>query len=462
MYPQDDKLITGGFKSQTLFSGRWRATNENKLYLVMFLVAMLGGAARKWFTTSGAVANMILLVQMVIPFMMLAMRSSTATSPFAKYSIIGIYFFYLFVQVFHPWQPTIYHGILGMLVHGLFWIGIYYYLANRHLFFPERYMKIFFILCGLEIVLAFIQYQLPKGHVLNRYANEDVTVALISDRVRVSGTFSYLSGYTAFLLFYPFFVWALIRKRYSTWIVAIASTFGLVASFMTGSRGGTLLYLLFISAMLIQSYKLKDLGQIIGRLLLPGFILITVLMVTRTVPVADQIASAYKNFADRVTSNRERGEEAQRLTWDFQYFQGNRFKDPIFGIGTGSTYQGATILFGQSRHAQEFGYVESEFIKTILEGGIILIFLKFLLATGLVLRLAFTSKVLKFFTWFALMYAAPIVFNVHNAAFLMMGIMLVDNIIWRQQIYSWQMGVKKPGPDVVTESVSEPASMQTS
>jgi hypothetical protein len=291
-----------------------------------------------------------------------------------------------------------------------------------------------FILCGLEIGLAFMQYQLPPGHILNKYAHENVSVAQVFDRVRVSGTFSYLSGFTAFLLFYPFFVWAIIRMRYSTWIVALAASFGMFASFMTGSRSGTLLYLIFIGAMLVQSYKINDLGKLVLRLMIPSLVGIAMIMLAKKVPVADQIKIAYENFSERVTQNRKRGEESQRLTWDLQYFQGNRFREPLFGIGIGSTYQGAVILFGPSRYALEFGYVESEFVKVILEGGYILIILKVLLATILVINLTFTSRVLKLFTWFAMVYAAPIVFNVHNAAFLMLGIILVDNIIWRQQL----------------------------
>jgi hypothetical protein len=408
------------------------ATREDKLFLVLFLVAVLGGAIRKWFTTSGAVANGVLFVQMVIPFLMFFFRSGRAVSPFGKYGILGIYFFYMLIHIFHPWQPTLYHGILGMLVHGLFWIGIFYYISNRALFHPYRYLRLMFILCAVEIFLAFIQYSLPSSHILNRYANEKVGIAMIADRVRVSGTFSYLSGYTAFLLFYPFFVWALIRFRISTWIVALATSFGLFASFMTGSRGGTLLYLLFTGAMIIQAYKLSDLGKLVLRLLIPTLVGVALLMVTKSVTIADQIEGAYERFAERVTQNRARGEEAQRLTGDFDYFQGNRFRDPWFGIGVGSTYQGAIILFGWSRYHLEFGYVESEFVKVILEGGIVMILLKILLATILVSQLSFTSRVLKFFTWFTLVYAAPIVYNVHNAAFLMMGIILVDNIIWRQ------------------------------
>lgn len=410
------------------------ATREDKFYLALFLVAVLGGAIRKWFTTSGAVANGVLFVQMIIPFLMFFFRSGKAVSPFGKYGILGIYFFYMLIHIFHPWQPTLYHGILGMLVHGLFWIGMYYYICNRALFHPYRYLRLMLILCAVEIFLAFIQYQLPSSHILNRYANEKVGIAMIADRVRVSGTFSYLSGYTAFLLFFPFFVWALIRFRISTWVIALATSFGLFASFMTGSRSGTLLYILFMGAMLVQSYKVSDLGKLALRLMIPAMVGVALLMVAKNVSVADQVQAAYERFADRVTQNRERGEEAKRLTGDFDFFQGNRFKDPWFGIGVGSTYQGAIILFGWSRYHLEFGYVESEFVKVILEGGIVMILLKILLATILVSQLSFTSKVLKFLTWFTLVYAAPIVYNVHNAAFLMMGIILVDNIIWRQNI----------------------------
>jgi hypothetical protein len=409
-----------------------KPTTEGRLWFIFFLVTMLGGAIRKWFVASSAAGNIVLLIQMVLPFLMYYLSSPKAKNPFQHYGILGIYFFYLVLQIFNPLQVSIFHGLLGLIVHGMIWIGLFYYLANRDLFNLDMYLKPILILVLGEVILAFIQYSLPQGHFLNKYAHEgSENIAIVGDRVRITGTFSYLSGYTAFLLFYPFFVWALIFKRSPTWLVFSVALAGFITAFMTGSRSGVFLYFIFVGFALYENYDFKDIAPIIGKLVLPVAIAMAILLSLKGNELGKQVITAYDNFWGRVTGLRERGEESQRLTWDFRYFQGDRFRNPIIGIGTGSTYQGATILFGTSPHAKAFGYVESEFIKVILEGGFILVLLRLILAWVFVSQLCFGGKLFKFSLWFALVYAAPIVFNIHNASFLLLGLIYIDSAAWQ-------------------------------
>jgi hypothetical protein len=343
-----------------------------------------------------------------------------------------IYFLYLFFQIVNPLQVSMFHGILGLIVHGMFWMGMFFYFANRDLFTLDTYIKPILLLVLGEVVLAFIQYGLPQGHFLNKYATDaSQNIAIVGDRVRVTGTFSYLSGYTAFLLFYPFFVWALIFKKTATWLVFAVALAGLIAAFMTGSRSGVLLYVVFVGFALFENYSLKDVAPLLGKLVIPLMVTIAIFLVFRGDEIGKQAETAYTNFSNRVTGLQKAGEQSRRLTWDFRYFEGNRFKYPLTGIGTGSTYQGATILFGSSPYAREFGYVESEFVKVVLEGGYLLMLLKFFMAGLLVSQLCFGGRLFKFALWGTLVYAAPIVFNVHNATFLMLGLIYIDSAAWQ-------------------------------
>lgn len=243
---------------------------DDKFFLALFLVAIFGGAIRKWVVESSLIGNLVLLVQMLIPFAMFVMKKAKSQSPFSHYKSLGFYFMYLILQVISPLQVTFFHGMLGLMVHGLFWIGIFYYLTNRHQFHPARFIRLIFVVVTMEVILAFFQYALPASHVINKYAHDSVLqVATIADSVRVSGTFSYLSGYTAFLLFFPFFVWALILLKYPSWMVAIAVVFGGVAGFMTGSRSAMALYIMFTCAILLDAYPLKTLGKVALRLVIP-------------------------------------------------------------------------------------------------------------------------------------------------------------------------------------------------
>jgi hypothetical protein len=229
-------------------------------------------------------------------------------------------------------------------------------------------------------------------------------------------------------------MWALIRMNYSLWVVSIGIIFGLAAAFMTGSRGAVLVYLAYTLIIVYALYSLKDLGKVLGRLLLPLIIILTILLAIGDNPVSIKMEKAFNNFYDRFERGQKSGEQARRLAWDFTYFRNlDRYPNIITGIGLGSTYQGAIILFGSSRYAKAFGYVEGELPKIFLEGGLVYLFLKLILATMATFAFSFKQPILRALIWFSLVYGIPIVFNPHNAAFFLMGLILIDNIVWRQE-----------------------------
>lgn len=409
-------------------------TREDKLVLFYAIIVFFGGALRKWVVESAALANGILMIQLLMPFVFFILRSPGTVSPFSKVPALLFYVGYLVFHIFYPMQPTIYHGMLGMVIYGGFWIGLFYYLCNRQYFFTPNLIPYFILFAAIEIFLGFIQYQLPGNHILNKYALDSTqAIAIVGDSVRITGTFSYISGYGSFILFFPLFMWALIRLNYSLWFVSLGLAFGLVAAFMTGSRGAVLVYIAYTGVIVIALYSLRDIGSIAGRLLIPLAIGITIIVAIGDNPLKTKVVKAYENFVERFERGRDSGEQSKRLLWDFSYFRDlDRFPNIITGIGLGSTYQGSVILFGPSRYARKFGYVEGEFVKIILEGGIVYFFLKVILATIATFMLSFRQPILRVLIWFSLVYGIPIVFNPHNAAFFLMGIILIDNIVWRQ------------------------------
>lgn len=429
-----------------------KLSREDNIFIFLFIVTTLGGAIRKWFTTNAGLSNSILLLQMLIPFLWVVFRQPNRVNPFQTFSILGIFFFYLVIEIINPLQHTLFHGVIGILIYGGFWLGLMYYLANRTAFYPQRYGLFIFILAVGEIILAFIQYELPYNHILNTYADIKAvgSIALVGGRVRVTGTFSYLSGYTAFLLFYGFFTWALIRLRLPPWLYLLATAFGVIAGFMTGSRSALLLYGGFMVLVFLSEFPPQKLWKLLGQLILPGAIIFGVLLVLRGDEFQDKVTLAYDNFFSRVEENRASGEEQTRLLGDFTQFDFARLENPLFGIGTAATYQGAKQLFGTADAVNRLGYVESEFHKVLAEGGYLLFALKIALATIVCWQLAFKGMT-RLFVWVMLVYGAPIVFNPHNASFIMMGIILIDNVLWRQQQEMfWQLSQKRSGEDVRT------------
>lgn len=415
-------------KSQQVKSG-------NFLFLLYFVVSIGGGALRKWVFTEGVVGNLLLLLIMVMPFTFLYFINGRKVSPFQRFGILTFLMVVMAYHVINPFQKTIFHGILGILVYVPFWVGAFFMIANRHLFELKKLRWILIVVAFAEIVLCFIQYALPPSHVINKYAIErDSGIAMVGDAVRVTGTFSFLSGLTAYTVFHAFLCWAIIRWRFPPWVFFSFLIAGLILCFMAGSRSGTVIYIGLTAGILWHEFPPKLLGRLLFRYVLPSILLFVIMIRLGSGPVFDNANKAIDNFIERTVKLQEKGEQGRRIFGITSYFQDfNIYPEPILGIGAGATYQGATILFGKSEAVIRFGYYESEFVQSFLEGGVVLLILRIALILTLLRQLPFTWPI-KWFLFICMIYGMPIIFNVYNAAFLLMGIALVDNTMYWQRM----------------------------
>jgi hypothetical protein len=404
----------------------------SNLFLFIFLFSVLSGAIRKWIVGDGGVANIILGVQLLIPFVFLLAGKEKFLRIFNN-RVFTFYLAVLVIEAFNPMNLTFFHGLFGILIHSAFWIGIFYYFENRDSFFVEHKLRSIIIMAVSLLVLAYIQYGLPPSHVLNKYVNEklDGGVATVGKNVRITGTFSYISGFTAYLIFHAFLVWGLIKLNYKAIVVIGLMAGGLIAAFMSGSRTGTYSYIIFISLIFIYEFRKVNISRILAQLFIPAVIVFAFFALKGTFgDVGDNVKLAYDNFDTRRNSLNQTGEEKKRLFLDLDqvlYFKG---ENPVFGIGLGSTYQGAIALYGLSEHVRAYGYVESELARYVLEGGFILLFCKIILALSMARKLAmplFTKAIIVIM----LFSFNPIVYNIFNSVFTMLGIILIDHIYYK-------------------------------
>jgi hypothetical protein len=364
---------------------------------------------------------------------------------------------YLIFQIINPYQHTYFHGLIGIIIYGGFWVLLFYYVLNRERFQLHRLFPLFLIAAAMEAVLGFVQYVLPGTHFLNRYANEEAisNIASIGDAIRITGTFSYISGFTAFIMFFNLMAWGMMLRGYKSWMVVLTLVIGLVLAFMSGSRSAVFLYVGLTGILLARSFTPVQLFRFGLYSIIPLAIAATILVATGKNAVTDRAFKALDNFVERTTSLQERGEQTKRFTWGLDKFNDSkRFISPWIGLGTAATYQGAAILFGKSREVSRFGFIESEFVQLILEGGVIMLFLRIALIISLLSVLSYPLSI-KFFMAILLLYGFPIIFNVHNASFMMMGLMLTDNLIWRnqQEALPKKQGLKE-GEDLVVKPIS--------
>lgn len=339
----------------------------------------------------------------------------------------------LIAEAFNPLNLTIYHGLLGILIHSYFWVFIFLYLQNREEVVIEQWIWPVLVTCLVEVVLGMVQYQQPATSFINRYANLEAVsgnIANVGKAVRVTGTFSYIGGYGAFLLMVPFLVGYIFKKGYSPNIVLGLMGAGLVGCFMSGSRGVTYIYVGELALVVLsewRSFRKIRLTSLFIPLVILGLFFT---LYGNFGEIGNKIATAFDNFNDRRQSLAQSGEESRRIEGDIPRILNFQGKYPVFGVGLGATYQGATQLFGTSPYVEEFGYVEGELIRVILEGGFVLFFMRFFMAWYLAIRLA-VPTLLKLLVFGLVFYAVVWVFNIYNAFYLAFGIILIDQAYYR-------------------------------
>jgi len=405
--------------------------NRNN-FLLIFLFTLLSGAVRKWVIDNKVTDNIIFAIQIVIPFLFIIKNYSESKKVF-NYTSFSIYIFYLFFCIINPLNLTVYHGFIGLLLYTNFWFLVLYYITNRFYFRLNSTIKYFLIFIVAEIVLAAIQASLPDSHILNKYvAVEKVgSIATVGSSVRVTGTFSYISGFTSFLIFAFLFIWVLIKKEFVPSITFTLIGIVFYACLITGSRGSLYLYLLFLLALAVA--KWRTFSSFFGKLILPVIFMITLIIGTGSFGLQERFDVASRNFQERRDRGKESGEEVGRILGEFDavfYFKGD---NPLFGVGLGSTYQGANALFGTSEAVRAYGFVEGEIERLVLEGGFMVLLLRIVLAYFLVSMLLVPLP-LKVYIFFLIVYAFPITFNIYNSIFLALGIIFVDNAYYQDYL----------------------------
>ncbi len=398
--------------------------HNQRLLLAYFLFTTFNGVLRKWvFAGNSAVEGGLVMLQVLAPFLMtFSMRRERSWLfyfPLIPFALV------LLVLAFNPLSHTIYHSIFGLLLHMSFWLMALIYVQERDSFPVERLLWPMLVSCGVESVLGLLQFTLPSDHFLNHYARETNAVIGFSEGLgtRICGTFSYLSGFGAFIVFFGMFLWALMleNRRPLLLIYALAAA-GMLSAFMNGGRVVALPY-----AMAVVFGILSHGG--VGNKLKGALVVALVAGMAVVFDLGEKlpfISNAYEAFSGRVKYGQETGESTDRAFDLFRAVIDYAGPRPGFGIGLGATYQGAIAKWGASPLLPA---MEAEPERIVIEGGLFLFTVRALL---LLLLLARTKIPL----WFAvpimvyiLMFLST-VFNINQCFYAFFGFMLVDKMYY--------------------------------
>ncbi len=421
---------------------------NQRLLLGLFLYSALSGAFRKWvFMGNSGVNNILLVIQLLAPFLLILFmkreKHIATYMPLVPYAIALIFF------ALNPMNMTIYHGIFGFIMHFGFWLMLFTYINERDVFPLENLVKPFIIVCLLEALLTAVQFTSPILHPINRYESGDSTSGFEGGMVRVSGTFSYIGGYAAFLYFFGFFVWALmIEKKRRAGLIMLLAALCLLGSFMNGSRTTTLAVGVFITFGFLTYGTIQSKMRVL--LIIPALLVLgSVYNVGAKLPV---IEGAYNAFMGRVDAGQRTGESSNRIfetVYETLVFES---ENTLFGLGLGATYQGATQTWGQSHYVTKYGFYEEEPERILLEGGYVLLiiraFLFLFMIRQLKIPLVFSIPVMVYLFFFAQMVSSTF-----QSCFTFFGIAILDKMYYLKSLETASEAIEEEEQQEIAEEV---------
>ncbi|MBL7776536.1 MAG: hypothetical protein JNK89_11075, partial [Saprospiraceae bacterium] len=170
-----------------------------RLLAFCLVYTIFAGAMRKWVLLGGPLSNALFLGHVLMPWLFYFFAAGSRK----KYApVLLVFGAVLLLQAFNPLNQSIFHGAFGILLHLGFWLVGFHYLENRALYRWEGLAGLLLLIFIVEIGLGVVQYSLPRSHFINRYAAEGATnIAYVGEAARVTGTFSFVAGFTSWLFF---------------------------------------------------------------------------------------------------------------------------------------------------------------------------------------------------------------------------------------------------------------------
>jgi len=354
------------------------------LTAVIILTVILEGAVRKWILPGQQIAVYFVKDALIIGLFLSQwfgrerkyVHFVLATiQEFAWARVFGLYALVVLIEIFNPALPSIAVGLFGAKAHLLYFLAALCFSA-AYLAKPARMMRdirLLVVLALLVDVLCAVQFSLPAGHFLNTYlgaTSEDEIVELAFGRVRVTGTFSYITGMTIFgtfsgLLALGFTLASKVTRKWKMLYYACAAG-NFVAVVMSGSRYGVLAYLVGAVMVILMcvSKQRKRVSVTLSAVLLLIFSSI----------VLSFFSYATEAFLDRVQTASVSDDAQSRVTsWFFNFIYYVGFGGTS-GYGTGATHPAvAALVPGEIPYSWLYPvnwlHFEDEFSRIAIELG---------------------------------------------------------------------------------------------
>ena len=313
----------------------------------VFFLLVIEGALRKWvFPQASEMIYFLKDIVLLGAYFNFYGLSTSDRKLIPKGKVVNILIFiaigWCIFQVFNPSLGSPLVGVFGLrgylLYIPLIWMIPALFHSEDELYKFLRSHLLLIIPVGL---IGIVQFFSPASSFINKYSNEEAQAVVtfgVNATVRITGTFSYISGYGVYLIVCFGLLIPMLSVKQSSWWrwLSIIELFLVsVNSLMTGSRGTVFAQVLFVVCYLGAKglTKPESALRLIKQLILPVVI----------VALASGIwfRPAINAFWLRTTSNRD---VSDRVSLSFlEPFDFIQYKQ-LDGYGTGSTHQATPIL----------------------------------------------------------------------------------------------------------------------
>ncbi|MGB3309234.1 MAG: hypothetical protein WA939_00195 [Nodosilinea sp.] len=412
------------------------AQNWQRSVKAVLVLVVLEGVLRKWVFPQASqfiyfLKDFVLIGAYLRYFLLSPFQARLFVQNPITLVLVGCMAVWGGVQVFNPSLGSPIIGVFGLknyfLYIPLIWLVPQMFKTEEELYRFIRHYLLFLIPVGL---LATAQFFSPPTSPLNVYAWGEEGPAVVTaglDTVRVTGTFSYLTGYSTYLLACLCLLLPIIsRPQPRLWqaLTLVEGALIVATSFMTGSRG-----LVFGSVLLIAGYgfllaitSFSNFSKSARKLVLPG--VISFLLVSQGARLAfDSFVNRVETVNDSVTN---------RITSSFFQPFSNFDLKGLDGYGIGATFQANGIIRQLFRlppgEVIPVSY-ESEMGRVALEVGPVGFFLWY----GLRLVLLFSLFRV------CLRLTHPFLRQLAISAFVYQGVTLIGQMVYNHtaNVYHW-------------------------
>jgi O-antigen ligase/polysaccharide polymerase Wzy-like membrane protein len=426
--------LFGALILMVISSWNWRRAVKTALVL-----AVIEGAIRKWVLpgASDLVYFMkdIILLGAYARYFIYEHKSKRAVALPELKILLWIAMILVGLQVFNIRLASAAVGMFGFKAY-LLYVPLCFMLRDvfRSTEELQSFLKWYLLLVIPVGALGALQFFSPPDSPINTYvAGEEADIATFggSDdivRARITGTFSYISGYTAYLTVCQALLFSLLAvKLNKVWMAILMGSQALLMGnmFMTGSRGPVFSGVIVFAGFLIfnQMARAREVRKALTMLLLTG--------VMCAVASVYWFSDALDAFWQRVTTSDSASERMSSSFMEPLLF----LSDPeVLGYGAGATHPGGAGLrarFGLTEPSVAPPEAENETVRVMLELGVFGFLVWYALKLYLILALWRTRVQTR----------NPFLKNLALAAFLVHAILFTGATVLNHtaHIYFWFM-----------------------